>query len=155
MQRRFDEAVKLAEQAFADELEQLVGHLAVRLSGEDDGSPKVFRDSAVANLMKFFDRFQRLNIRSDDQLDRLVADARNIVTGVSAQELHELPGTRRQISIITHDRRHSERVAGRSFLSRGSRRRRNQPTPARCPPMTKPPNSLAGPGIGNGCCATG
>jgi len=44
VQRRFDEAVKLAEQAFADELEQLVSHLAERLSGEDDGSPTVFRD---------------------------------------------------------------------------------------------------------------
>lgn len=32
---------------------------------------------------------------------------------------------------VTHDRRHSERVAGRSFVSRGSRRRRNQPTPTK------------------------
>ena len=98
VQRRFDEAVKLAEQAFADELEQLVGHLAERLSGDDDGSPKVFRDSAVANLMEFFDRFQRLNIRSDDQLDRLVADARGIVAGVAAQDLRDQPGMRRRIS---------------------------------------------------------
>ena len=34
VQTRFDEAVQLAEQAFADELGQLVSHLAERLSGE-------------------------------------------------------------------------------------------------------------------------
>lgn len=98
VQRRFDEAVKLAEQAFADELEQLVGHLAERLSGEDDGSPKVFRDSAVTNLLEFFDRFQRLNIRSNDQLDRLVADARSIVSGVVPQELRDQSTVRRRVA---------------------------------------------------------
>jgi hypothetical protein len=47
---RFDEAVKLAEEAFLVELAQLVSHLCERLSGSDDGKPKVFRDSAVTNL---------------------------------------------------------------------------------------------------------
>ncbi|TWT56539.1 hypothetical protein [Allorhodopirellula solitaria] len=98
VQRRFDEAVKLAEQAFADELEHLVGHLAERLSGEDDGSPKIFRDTAVTNLLEFFDRFQRLNIRSDDQLDRLVADARSIVGGVVPQELRDQSTVRRRVA---------------------------------------------------------
>ena len=98
VQTRFDEAVKLAEQAFADELEQLVSHLAERLSGEDDGSPKVFRDSAVTNLLEFFDRFQRLNIRSDDQLDRLVADARSIIGGVAPQDLRDQSIVRRRVA---------------------------------------------------------
>lgn len=89
VQQRFDEAVRLAEQAFADELGQLVSHLAERLSGEADGSPKVFRDSAVTNLLDFFDRFQRLNIRSDEGLDRLVERARGIVTNVSPQDLRD------------------------------------------------------------------
>lgn len=87
VQTRFDEAVRLAEQAFADELGQLVSHLAERLS--DDGSNKVFRDSAVTNLLAFFDRFQRLNIRSDEQLDRLVADARRVIGGVQPQDLRD------------------------------------------------------------------
>ena len=40
---RFDEAVRLAEQAFAEELSKLVAHLTERLSGAEDGKPKVFR----------------------------------------------------------------------------------------------------------------
>ncbi len=96
VQTRFDEAVRLAEQAFADELGQLVSHLAERLS--DDGASKVFRDTAVTNLLEFFERFQRLNIRSDDQLDRLVADARRVVTGVQPQDLRDHAAMRQHVA---------------------------------------------------------
>ncbi|MCR9207642.1 MAG: hypothetical protein NXI28_05390 [bacterium] len=98
VQRRFDEAVKLAEQAFADELEQLVNHLAERLRGDNGETPKVFRDTAVTNLLEFFDRFQRLNIRSDDQLDRLVADARSIVGGIVPQQLRDESELRQRVA---------------------------------------------------------
>ena len=66
---RFDEAVRLAEQAFTEELQDLVAHLTERLTGQTDGKPKCFRDSAVNNLTEFFQRFRQLNIRSNDQLD--------------------------------------------------------------------------------------
>ena len=98
MQQRFDEAVRLTEQAFADERSQLISHLAERLSGDADGSPKVFRDSAVTNLREFFDRFQHLNIRSDEQLDRLVDDARRIISGVGPQDLRDRGDLRQSIS---------------------------------------------------------
>ena len=52
---QFDEAVQLAEQAFLHELSQLVSHLTERLSGTEDGKPKVFRDSVVENLSEFFE----------------------------------------------------------------------------------------------------
>ena len=89
VRERFDDAVRLAESAFAEELQQLVGHLAERLSGNDDGKPKIFRDSAVTNLLEFLERFQRLNIRSDEQLDALVDQARGIVGGVDPQSLRD------------------------------------------------------------------
>jgi hypothetical protein len=72
---RFDEAVELAEQMFMGELGGLVSHLAERLSGAVDGKPKVFRDSVVENFQEFFERFQRLNIRSRSELDELVERA--------------------------------------------------------------------------------
>ncbi|TWT51380.1 hypothetical protein Pla22_41580 [Rubripirellula amarantea] len=98
VQTRFDEAVRLAEQAFADELSQMVSHLAERLSGEADGSPKVFRDSALTNLREFFDRFQHLNIRSDEGLDRLVDDARQIISGVAPQDLRDRTELRQKVA---------------------------------------------------------
>ena len=58
VQARFDEAVRLAEEAFTAELAKLVSHLTERLSGQEDGKPKIFRDSAVENLTEFFQRFR-------------------------------------------------------------------------------------------------
>ncbi|AMV16420.1 hypothetical protein [Planctomyces sp. SH-PL14] len=89
VQARFDEAVQLAEQAFLDELSRLVEHLTERLSGSDDGKPKVFRDSAIENLSEFFDRFRRLNIHSSDELDAVVERARNLVSQVQPQQLRD------------------------------------------------------------------
>jgi hypothetical protein len=56
--RRFEEAVTLAEQAFAGEFAKLLAHLTERLGGAGDGRPRVFRDSAVTILADFFDRFR-------------------------------------------------------------------------------------------------
>jgi hypothetical protein len=84
---RFDEAVQLAEQAFLGELSKLVSHLRERLTGQTDGKPKVFRDSAVRNLTEFFERFQQLNVRSNEQLDELVEQCQQIVQGVEPAAL--------------------------------------------------------------------
>ena len=89
MRERFDEAVSLAEEAFTSEMAQLVSHLTERLSGQEDGKPKVFRDSAIGNLQSFFERFGDLNVSSSEELDRLVADAQQIVRGVQPQNLRD------------------------------------------------------------------
>ena len=95
VQARFEQAVELAERAFLDEFGRLVGHLCERLEGTDaDGSPRVFRDSAVDNLAAFFERFRTLNVRSNAELDDLVEQARRAVRGVSAQDLREGAGLR-------------------------------------------------------------
>jgi len=95
---RFDEAVLLAEDAFLGELNRLVSHLTERLSGGDDGKPKVFRDSAVENLREFFTRFQQLNIRSNADLDIVVDQARRILNGVEPQQLRDNASRRQQIA---------------------------------------------------------
>jgi hypothetical protein len=89
VQSRFDEAVRLAEQAFTGELAKLVSHLTERLSGTEDGRPKIFRDTAVENLNEFFQRFRELNVRSNEQLDELVARAQRIVRGIEPQDLRD------------------------------------------------------------------
>ena len=95
---RFDEAVQLAEQAFTEELSKLVSHLTERLSGNEDGKPKVFRDSVVENLREFFERFRHLNIRSDQQLDELVVQAQRVVRGVEPQQLRDNQALRQQVA---------------------------------------------------------
>lgn len=95
---RFDEAVQMAEIAFTEELNKMVEHLAERLSGNDDGKPKVFRDSAIENLSEFFDRFKRLNIGSSEELDQVVERARRVIDGVAPQHLRENDSLRTRIS---------------------------------------------------------
>lgn len=97
MQARFEEAVKLAEEAFTAEFSKLVGHLVERLGREEDGSRKVFRDSAVENLNEFFARFKSLNVGSSQELDRLVEQAQQAVAGVQPQAVRDNDTLRQQI----------------------------------------------------------
>src|SRR5262249_33892182 len=85
--RRFEEAVRLAEEAFVSEFAQVVAHLAERLAPDAEGERKVFRDSAVTNLLDFFERFRRLNVRSSEELDALVDQAQQLVRNVTPQRL--------------------------------------------------------------------
>ncbi|HSG70626.1 MAG TPA: hypothetical protein VLA12_09450, partial [Planctomycetaceae bacterium] len=98
VQAKFDEAIQMAEAAFTDELAKLVDHLAERLSGQEDRKPKCFRDSIITNLTEFFARFQKLNVRSNEQLDELVERASEIVRGVEPQQLRDNQALRKQVS---------------------------------------------------------
>ena len=95
---RFEEAVRLAEAAFAEELSGLVEHLAERLSGSDDGRPKVFRDSAIENFREFFGRFSRLNVTGAAGLEQVVHHAESLLSGTSAEQLRASSSVRRSVS---------------------------------------------------------
>lgn len=98
VRERFESAVELAEQAFATELQRLTAHLAERLTGLHDGQPKIFRDSAVENLREFFERFRRLNIRSSSELDALVEQAQQTITGIEPQTLRDSNRLRQMVA---------------------------------------------------------
>lgn len=98
VQSRFNQAVEMAEQAFFDELVRLVDHLSNRLTGTADGQSRVFRDSAITNLTDFFDRFSRLNVGSNTELDELVDRARGVINGVEPQELRGSGNLRQHVA---------------------------------------------------------
>jgi hypothetical protein len=98
VQSRFDEAVCLAEEAFTTELAKLVSHLTERLSGQDDGKPKTFRDSMLENLTEFFGRFRELNVRSNEQLDQLVGQAQRVIRGVEPKDLRDNAELRQHVA---------------------------------------------------------
>ena len=76
-----------------------MAHLTERITGaNEDGTPKVFRDSAIDNLCDFFERFRSLNVRSNQQLDELVAQAQRAVRGVAAQDLRDSPSIRQEVA---------------------------------------------------------
>jgi hypothetical protein len=95
---RFDEAVRLAEQAFATEFARLLSHLTQRLANGENGERQVFRDSAVNNLIEFFGRFSQLNLRSNPDLDALVVEAQRLVRGIKPQELRDRDSLRQHVA---------------------------------------------------------
>jgi hypothetical protein len=95
---RFDEAVRLAEQAFAAEFSRLLSHLTERLANGEDGRRQVFRDSAVNNLVEFFQRFTQLNVRSNPELEALVDQAQQMVRGITPQRLRDSDSLRQQVA---------------------------------------------------------
>jgi hypothetical protein len=95
---RFEEAVRLAEQAFATEFSRLLAHLTERLTNGENGERQTFRDSAVTNLRAFFERFSHLNVRSNPELDRLVEQAQQLVEGIGPQELRDNNTLRQNIA---------------------------------------------------------
>jgi hypothetical protein len=95
---RFDEAVRLAEQAFVAEFARLLSHLTERLAGGEDGERRVFRNSAVTNLSDFFRRFADLNVRSNPDMDALVEQAQQLVRGVTPQALRDDEDLRQHVA---------------------------------------------------------
>lgn len=95
---RFEEAVRLTEQAMMQKLHELIAHLADKLTGGTDGKPKAFRDSAVENLNGFFEEFRNLDIGSNEELQRLVNKAQDAVKGVKVNELRENADVRNDVA---------------------------------------------------------
>lgn len=89
IQQRFEDAVRLAENAFAEQLNELISHLIERLTDKDDGTKKVFRSSAIDNFKEFAENFRRMNVRSNAQLDQLVHQAESLVSGVDVDDLRK------------------------------------------------------------------
>lgn len=86
---RFEEALADAEDALTTSLADMVSHLADKLTPEADGKKKVIYESSVGNLLDFFNNFEALNIRSSEQLNTAVEQAKAIISGVDVKALRK------------------------------------------------------------------
>jgi hypothetical protein len=84
---RLNEAVVMAEQAFAAEFAELLNKLVERLTPNELGEQKTFRDSVVNNLSEFMDRFRFLNVGSNAELEALIQRAKDVIGGKTADDL--------------------------------------------------------------------
>ena len=98
VQSQFSNAVELAEQMFQHQLAELVEHLVERLSADESGKQKTFRDSTITNLDDFFSRFRQLNIGSNEELGQLVEQAQSVIRGVEPQRLRDNDTLRQRIA---------------------------------------------------------
>lgn len=86
-QNLMEQAREDAIAALRTEFVELVANIADKLSGSDDGKPKRLRDAAVENLKDFLDSFAGRNLFEDEQLASLVNQCRNIISGITANNI--------------------------------------------------------------------
>lgn len=87
IQQRFEQAVIMAEEAYAEQLRELVDHLIDRLTDAPSGEKKIFKSSAIEHFQTFQESFRRMNVRSNRDLETLIDRAGSLVAGVDPKEL--------------------------------------------------------------------
>jgi hypothetical protein len=98
-----EETRELAIGALREEFAGIIHHMADRLSGEDDGKPKRFKSSMLEKMHEFLGCFDERNLFDDESLAELVNRAREVVSGVSADNLREHESLRIRIAKeVTH-----------------------------------------------------
>lgn len=98
VQQRFEQAVTMFEDSFAEQLQGLITHLIERLSDNADGTPKVFQKSTIENFSEFYRQFKNLNVRGNTDLDALVGRANDLVAGIDPQDLRNSRDRRQELS---------------------------------------------------------
>jgi hypothetical protein len=86
---RFDDALKLAEAAAADELGKLLKHFVDRLAPSGDGKQKMLMGSTLENIKDFTTRFKELSIGSNADLDLLVSQVETMANGIDIKEVRK------------------------------------------------------------------
>jgi hypothetical protein len=85
--QRFAEAQSEAQVLLRESMAGLVNHMVDRLEASDNGKPKVFKKSTVANLCDFLATFDFRNISDDAELKEQVEKTRALLSGVTAEEI--------------------------------------------------------------------
>jgi len=86
---KLDNAVDEVRTALRAGMAELVDHLVDRLSGDEDGKPKVFRNSMLDNVRDFLKTFEGRNIVDDKELSKLVQRASDLVDGIDPDTLRK------------------------------------------------------------------
>jgi len=97
-QTLMEETRELATVALREEFAGIVRHMVERLSGEEDGKPKKFKNSMMEKMGEFLDSFGDRNLFADDKLAELVDQARDVVNGLSTDELRQDGNLRKYIA---------------------------------------------------------
>jgi len=97
-QQMIDEARILTKQALTEQLHQLIQHAVERLTPDNDGKQKIFRDTLVTNFDEYFDTFYHRNIWNDQELTDLVEKAKRVLRNVSPNQLRSSTNIRETIA---------------------------------------------------------
>lgn len=82
LRESFEQAQNEIQYALRAGFADLIKHAVDRLSPDADGNPKTFQKSLVGNFLEFFDTFTARNFLGDAELEKLVTQAKGIVSGL-------------------------------------------------------------------------
>jgi hypothetical protein len=85
--QRMAEASVEIQTVLRESMARLVQHMADRLKEGPDGKPLRFKETTVSNLVEFLTNFDFRNVTDDSELQALVAQARELLHGVNADDL--------------------------------------------------------------------
>src|SRR5256712_13802214 len=84
--QRMAEASAEIQIVLRESMAKLVQHIADRLKEGPDGKPLRFKETTVSNLVEFLTNFEFRNVTDDNELQTLVAQARELLRGVNADD---------------------------------------------------------------------
>lgn len=94
MQAKISEATEVMQQALRESMLGMVEHMVDRLTPSEDGKKKIFKASAVTSFQEFLTTFSNRNLTNDTALDGLVAQAKQLLNGVDADQIRSQDGLR-------------------------------------------------------------
>jgi hypothetical protein len=90
--QQWENALKEWQVLLRQEFYSLIEHLREKLDGNrENGKPKIFRDNTIKNINEFLNNFEDKNISGDEYLSKLVSQTREILTGVDADSIRDVP----------------------------------------------------------------
>jgi hypothetical protein len=104
-QEREKAALRMAEASaeiqvvLRESMAKLVQHMADRLKEGPDGKPLRFKETTVSNLVEFLTNFEFRNVTDDNELQSLVAQARELIQGVNADDLRTTGDMRTKVQM--------------------------------------------------------
>ena len=91
------EAGREIQQVLRAAMAELVKHMRDRLKDGPDGKPLRFKETTVSNLVEFLGTFDFRNVTDDGELKALVEKAREMIAGVSADDLRSTADVRAKV----------------------------------------------------------
>lgn len=98
MANMWTEASRAVTGALLQEFRKMTAHITDRLTPDAEGKPKIFRDSAVDNLVEWMDLFKTRNLTNDADLVEVVDRAKELISGIDAETLRNSKGLRHQLA---------------------------------------------------------
>lgn len=89
LEKQMTEAATEVRSALYSQLGEFLDHLVDKLTPGQDGKAKIFRDSLIENVQSFCACFDARNFLRDDTLAAIVAKARAVLDGVTADKVRK------------------------------------------------------------------